>query len=186
MSGVPLKLNGGVVAPPPIAVLVVDDHDPFRQFLTSTLQCAAGDFACWEASDGLEAVDKAEELQPELILLDIGLPKLNGIEAARRISKVSPGSKILFVSQESSVDLVQEAFRAGGTGYVVKADAGRELLTAIRVVLGGARFVGSRFDGHKFPGAFDVRASNSAPQTKEKTGRHEAQFYSEGEHFSKA
>ncbi len=179
MSGVPLKLNGGVVVPPSIPVLVVEDHDPFRQFLCSSLETASDDFVCWEASDGLEAVQKAEELQPELILLDLGLPMLNGLEAAQRISKVSPGSKILFVSQESSTDVVQGAFRVGARGFVVKADAGRELLTAVKAVLGGARFVGTRFDGHNFAGPFDVRVSKLTPQTKERTRRHEAQFYSD-------
>jgi DNA-binding NarL/FixJ family response regulator len=80
----------------------------------------------------LEAVQKALELQPDLILLDIGLPRLNGIEVARRIRKVSPGSKILFVSQESSADAVQEALGTGARGYVVKTDAGTELLVDCR------------------------------------------------------
>ena len=98
------------MAPSSISVLVVDDFDPFRQYLCSSLQETSDRFACWEASDGLEAVHQAKELQPDLILLDIGLPKLNGISAARQIAKVSPASKILFVSQESSTDVVREAF----------------------------------------------------------------------------
>jgi DcmR-like sensory protein/response regulator receiver domain-containing protein len=118
-----------------------------------------------------------------LILLDLGLPKLNGIEAARRISKVSPGSKILFVSQESSPDVVQEAFRVGGWGYIVKTDTGRELLTAVNAVLSGARFVGSRFDGHEFTSAGDVRVSDFARQKKESARRHEARFYSDDTRF---
>ena len=121
-----------------IRVLVVDDYKPFRQFLSSNLQntsSLSSLYVCWEASDGLEAVRKAEELQPDLILLDIGLPKLNGIEAARQIRKVSPESKILFVSQESSAEVVQEALGLGARGYVVKTVA---------------RFVGRRFSGHDF------------------------------------
>ena len=77
-----------------------------------------------EVSDGLEALQKSEELQPDLILLDIGLPRLNGIEAARRIGKLAPESKIIFLSQESSADVVQEALSSGARGYVVKAYAG--------------------------------------------------------------
>ena len=80
------------------------------------------------ASDGLEAVQKAEELQPDIIVLDIGLPSLNGIEVARQIRKLSPKSKILFVSQESSAEMVQGALGTGAQGYVVKSDARRELL----------------------------------------------------------
>jgi DNA-binding NarL/FixJ family response regulator len=90
-----------------------------------------------EASDGLEAVLKAEELQPDLILLDVGLPGLNGIEVAKRVRKLSPGSTILFVSQESSADLVREALAVGARGYVVKTDAGSELLPAVDAVLQG-------------------------------------------------
>jgi DNA-binding NarL/FixJ family response regulator len=101
-----------------------------------------------EVTDGLEAVQKVEELQPDLIILDIGLPSLNGIEAARRIRKVSPGSKILFLSQESSVDVVQEALRTGALGYVVKSDAGSELRDGANTVLRGEQFVGGRFCVH--------------------------------------
>jgi DNA-binding NarL/FixJ family response regulator len=97
------------------------------------------------ASDGLEAVQKVEELQPDLILLDIGLPSLNGIEVARQIRKLSPKSKILFVSQESSADVVQGALGTGAQGYVLKSDARRELLEGVNAVLRGERFVGNRF-----------------------------------------
>jgi DNA-binding NarL/FixJ family response regulator len=94
-----------------------------------------------EASDGLEAVQKAAELQPSLIVLDIGLPSLNGIEAARRIRKLSPNSAILFLSQESSPEIVQEALSIGALGYVVKAHAGRDLLIAVEAVLRKEQFV---------------------------------------------
>ena len=104
-------------------------------------------------SDGLEAVQKAQELKPDLIVLDIGLPKLNGIEAAQRIRRLSPQSKILFVSQESSADVVQKAFSLGGCGYVVKMEAAGELLAAVDAVLRGEQFVGSRFAGHDFAAA---------------------------------
>ncbi len=115
-----------------VRVLVVEDHELFRRFVCSTLGERSELQIIGEASDGLEAVRKAEELHPDLILLDIGLPSLNGIEAARRIHKLSPESKILFVSQESSVDVVREALGTGASGYVVKTDAGRELLEGVR------------------------------------------------------
>jgi len=130
-----------------IRVLVVDDYEPFQQFLSSRLQDTSGVYVCWEASDGLEAVQKAEELRPDLILLDIGLPQLNGIEVAGRIRRVSPGSRILFVSQESSADAVQEALRTGARGYVVKTDAASKLVEGVNAVLRGERFVGRRFSG---------------------------------------
>src|ERR1700730_19303197 len=88
-----------------VGVLVVDDHKSFRRFVCSTLGQTPDLQVIGEASDGLEAVQKAQELQPELIVLDIGLPTLNGIEAARRIRKLAPESKIIFLSQESSADV---------------------------------------------------------------------------------
>jgi len=136
----------------------------------------------------VEAIELAQALQPDLILLDIGLPKLNGIEAVRRIRELAPQSRILFVSQESSVDVVQAAFNLGASGYVVKMDAGSELLTAVDAVLRGERFVGSRFAGHSFTGASDAGTSeghrgNSVfspfQQGMEVARRHEAGFYSD-------
>lgn len=144
------ELGGGWLATSSIRVLVVDDYQPIRHFLSSRLQNTSGVYVCWEASDGLEAVQKAEELQPDVILLDISLPKLNGIEVARRIGTVSPGSKIIFVSQELSTYVVQEALGTGARGYVVKIDAGRELLECVNAVLRGERFVGRRFSDHDF------------------------------------
>ncbi len=169
-------------------VLVVDDYEPFRRFVCSTLGTRPELQIVGEASDGLDAVHKAEELKPDLILLDIGLPKLNGIDAARRIRELAPQSKILFVSQESSVDVVQRAFSAGASGYVVKADAGNELPTAVKAVLRGERFVGHRFAGHGFTGPSDTppsgntRGNKVAPsqrQNIEIARRHEAGFYSD-------
>ena len=99
------------------------------------------------ASDGLEAVLKSQELQPDLILLDIGLPTISGIEAARRIRKVAPKSKILFCSQEGDVDAARMALSEGGHGYVVKSDANNELFTAVEAVMQGKKFVSRRLAG---------------------------------------
>jgi DNA-binding NarL/FixJ family response regulator len=132
---------------PSIKVLVVDDFEPFRRLLYSTLEKRAGFQVIDQASDGLEAVQKAEELQPDLILLDIGLPKLNGIEAAKRIRKVAPHSIILFLSQESSSDMVRETLRLGAMGYVHKSRTQSDLLPALEAVLAGKRFVSSDLVG---------------------------------------
>jgi DNA-binding NarL/FixJ family response regulator len=132
-----------------VRVLVVDDNEPFRRFVCSTLGENPELQVIGEVSDGLEAVQKAEELQPDLIVLDIGLPTLNGIEAARRIRKLAPESKILFVTQESSDDVVQEALRLGALGYVVKTHAGSELLPAVEAVCQGREFVSRGLSGHK-------------------------------------
>jgi DNA-binding NarL/FixJ family response regulator len=124
-----------------VSVLVVEDFEPFRRFVCSTLGKRTELQIVGEASDGLDAVHKAQELQPGLIVLDIGLPTLNGIEAAQRIRKLAPQSKVLFVSQETSGDVVQTALNTGAEGYVVKADAASELLTAVSTVLRGEKFV---------------------------------------------
>jgi len=130
-----------------VRILVVEDFAPFRQFIRSTLGERPDLQIIGEVSDGLEAVQKAEELKPDLIVLDIGLPSLNGFEAARRIRKVAPETKILFVSQESSADVVQEALSLGALGYVVKTHAGSDLLAAVESVCEGRQFVGSGVSG---------------------------------------
>ena len=173
--------------------MVVDDFEPFRRYISSELESQQDVEVVCEVSDGLEAVQKAEELRPDLILLDIGLPKLNGIEAARRIRRLSPESKILFMSQESSKNTVQEAFRQGARGYIVKSDAGRELLTAVNAILRGEMFVGSRFARHDFTLAADAPAFRSGPpkagttapdpQRTEIIRCHEAGFYSDDVRF---
>lgn len=94
-----------------------------------------------ELADGLTAVQKAEELKPDLILLDIGLPGLNGIEAGRQIRKLVPNAKIIYLTQESSEDVMQEALRLGAQGYVIKTRAGSDLLPAVEAVLQGKQFV---------------------------------------------
>jgi len=126
---------------PTIRVLLAEDYQPFRSFLSSTIQAKLAWNDVHEVADGSDAVQKAQELQPELVLLDIGLPKLNGIEAARQIKTVSPDSKILFVSQETSADVVEEALKTGAEGYVCKMDAGGELLAAIDAVLRGEKYL---------------------------------------------
>jgi len=129
-------------------ILVVEDFDRFRQFVVRSLRQRAEFQLNYEASDGLEAVARAEELKPDLILLDIGLPRVNGIEAGRRIRKISPNSKILFISQESSADIVQEALHLGAQGYLLKADAARELLPAVDAVLQGRQYLSRRLRPH--------------------------------------
>lgn len=123
------------------SVLVAEDYPAFRRFLAATMQCRPDLQVICEVADGLKAVEKAGELQPELVLLDIGLPMLNGIAAAREIRILSPKSKILFVSQESSVEMVQAALQTGAEGYVVKTDAACELIAALDAVLRGQTYL---------------------------------------------
>jgi DNA-binding NarL/FixJ family response regulator len=121
-----------------IRILVVDDYKDWRDRVRSLLRERPEWQVICEASDGLEAVQMAEELEPDVILLDIGLPKLNGIEAARQIRQLLPNSKIIFLSQENSLDVVQEALSTGAQKFVHKARAQNELLPAIDAVLNGS------------------------------------------------
>jgi DNA-binding NarL/FixJ family response regulator len=130
-----------------IRALVVDDFEPFRQFVLSALRKLADVEVVAESSDGLDAIQKAQELQPDLILIDVGLPKLNGIEAARRIRQLSPACRILFVSENRSADVAEKALSNGANGYVVKSDAGSELLPAVEAVLAGKRFISASLAG---------------------------------------
>ena len=141
-----------------LRILVVEDYEPFSRFVCSTLAKGTESQVICEVSDGLEAVVKAGELQPDLILLDVGLPSLNGIEAARQIRKFSPKSKILFVSQESSADVIQEALRLGALGDIAKTHAGIELLPAVEAVCQGRRFVGAGLASHVPAELADVQA----------------------------
>jgi DNA-binding NarL/FixJ family response regulator len=128
-----------------IRILVVEDHAAWQKCIREKLRGNSCLKVIGVASDGLEAVLKAAELQPDQILLDIGLPKLNGIEAARQIRKVSPGSKIIFLTQEIHPDVAKAVLDEGGHGYVVKSDAESELLPAVEAVMLGQKFVSARF-----------------------------------------
>jgi DNA-binding NarL/FixJ family response regulator len=138
---------------PPFRTLIAEDHEGFRRFLCQRLEEKKQCEVIAQVSDGLEAVEKAEQLQPDLILLDLGLPKLNGIEVARRVRKLCPDSKILFLSQDSSPDIAQGAFRSGAHGYLLKSDAA-DLPLAVDAVLQGRRFVSARV-GVTAPDSFE-------------------------------
>jgi DNA-binding NarL/FixJ family response regulator len=154
---------------PTIRILVADDYEGWRSQVRSLLQARADWQVIAEAADGPETVQKAEELKPDLILLDIGLPKLNGIEASRRLRQLSPGSKIMILSMYNSPDVVQAGFSTGALGYVRKTDVKRELLPAIDAVLQGRQFVSSSVRNHQFTDTSLQKAAHP----------HEVQFYSD-------
>ena len=133
-----------------IRILIADDFEDWRRRTRLLLEVRPELEVICEASDGSEVVQKAEELKPDLIVLDIGLPKMNGIEAARLIRELSPRSKIVFLSQMNSFDMVQAALGTGALGYVSKIDSQRELLQAVDAALLGKQFVSSRFKDYKF------------------------------------
>jgi len=131
----PMALDGHV------RILLVDDHEPFRRYISSMLQEQPNVLIIGEAEDGVKAVRQAEALQPDMIVLDIGLPGINGLEAARQIAEVACQARIIFLTQESSPEVVQEALDLGAWAYVIKSQAGTELLPAVEAVSRGERFV---------------------------------------------
>jgi DNA-binding NarL/FixJ family response regulator len=153
-----------------IRILVVDDFEDWLRQVRLLLQSRPECQVIAEASDGSEAVQKAEELKPDLIVLDVGLPNLSGIEAARQIRQRSPSSKIIFLSQNSDLDVVRAALGTGALGYVRKTDAGRELLPAMDAVLRSMQFVSSSLKGHEF---------SASPGEEKAPHRHEVLFYSD-------
>jgi DNA-binding NarL/FixJ family response regulator len=169
---------------------VVDDFAPWRRFVIAKLRQNQRLRIVGVASDGLEAIQKARELQPDVILLDIGLPKLTGIVAARQIRNVAPNSKILFLSEERDLDVAQAALRDGGHGYVVKSDANNELFAAVEAVMQGQKFMSRRLASPAFPDFEDssvigrhgeeaIAPSASSPSVRRQAVRcHEVQFYS--------
>jgi DNA-binding NarL/FixJ family response regulator len=152
-----------------IRILITDDYAPWRRQVRSLLEARPEWQVIAEASDGSEAIQKAEELKPDLILLDIGLPKMNGIEAARRIRQLSPSSKIVFLSQNNDRDIVGAALSTGALGYVHKTNAADELLPAVDAVLRGKQFVSSILKGYEF----------TATSVEQAAHRHEVLFYSD-------
>lgn len=175
------------MAKSPIRILVVEDFEPFRAFVTSSLEQHPEFEIIGELSDGLEAVGRAAELNPDLVLLDVGLPSLNGIAAARRIREHSPQSKILFISGDQAPDIVEQALSTGAAGYLVKSDAGRELLVAVAAVLQGRQYLCSSLsrlhlnhNGHQQAGAYASKPKQvvSLSPQGEIAGRHEVVFYS--------
>ncbi len=161
----------------------MEDYEPFRRFVCSTLRKTPELQIVCQASDGLEAVHKADELQPDLILLDVGLPTLNGIEAARRIRKVSPKSKILFLSQEFSADVVQEALSLGALGYVHKPHAESELLAAVGAVRQGRRFVSAGLDTQAADFCHEEVVPTFVPKKTGINRSHEVRFYPDDDAF---
>lgn len=131
-----------------IRIVIVDDHEIARRGIRSVLSGNPDLQVIAEMTDGEEAVQRVRELLPDIILLDISLPGMSGLEAANTIRRRSPDSRVIFVSQHDSVLLAKDALRAGARGYVVKSDAGRDLLSAIEAVQAGRTFVSRTLMAH--------------------------------------
>jgi DNA-binding NarL/FixJ family response regulator len=129
-------------------VLVVDDHAVIRRGVQAILRPFSEWEICGEADSGQEAVRLAEVMKPEIIIMDVSMPGLNGLEATRIIRDLLPNAKVLLLTLHSSAELVRSAFRAGARGYVLKSDAEPELVRALNVILGDGTYVSPGIDGH--------------------------------------
>jgi DNA-binding NarL/FixJ family response regulator len=130
-----------------LRVIIADDFGPFRALISSIVRKEPTLSVIAEVADGLEAISRVQTLRPELILLDVGLPKLNGLQAARKILDTIRDAKIIFISQESSIEVALQALRLGGLGYVAKARVATDLLPAIEAVLQGRTFLSDGLNG---------------------------------------
>jgi DNA-binding NarL/FixJ family response regulator len=127
-------------------VLIVDDHAFIRRGVQTILHPFPEWELCGEADNGSDAIRMAEELKPEVIIMDLSMPGLNGIEATRAIRKTQPGVKIVLLTLHESAELVRSAFRAGARGYLLKTDAEQELVKALTVVTGQGTYISPRID----------------------------------------
>lgn len=125
-------------------ILIVDDYEPWRRYVRSILVADADLVILGESADGLDAIKQSEELQPGLVLLDIQLPSMNGLEVARHIGAVSPETQVLFLSSTQSVEVMREALKFGA-GFVMKSDAGNDLLPIVQAICRNEPFVRFRF-----------------------------------------
>lgn len=172
-----------------VRILVLEDFDRFQKTIAPILQNRPNCQVIGVVVDPADAVRLAKQLQPDLILLDIDLPRMNGVKAARRIRSTTPDSKIVFLGQESSIGVVREALRLGASGYVIKEHAPSQLLAAMETVLQGKEFIGSGVwaanlivkkeptPNHRLR---DILALHAIPSQSSVfiAPNHEAQFYS--------
>jgi CheY-like chemotaxis protein len=159
MAAIDTSRRSGLGTLPPVTrILLVEDFGPYRSAMVSRLDQCPGFRVVGAAEDGLAAVAQAQQFRPDVILMDIGLPKLNGLEAARQIGGLVPSTRIIFLTQETDVDVVKNAFDLGASGYVLKQDAGAELLAAIAAVLEGKQYASRGLDKGGFAPAKQILA----------------------------
>ena len=153
-------------------VLVVEDHEWWRRHISAELEGTSHWQVVGTACDGIEGVQKARDLNPDVILLDVGLPGMDGLQAARRMLAHDPSSRILFVSEQQSLEIAGAALGIGARGFVVKSEAGRDLLPAMEAVIEGRRFISAKMAGRRFEPRSDLRIAREMQ-------RHEAGFYTD-------
>lgn len=135
----------------PVRILLVDDHEIVRRGLRAVLEAEPDLEVTDEAANGLDAVEKAELLKPDVVLMDISMPQLNGLEAARRIRRALPTAEVLFLTMHESEQMIREGMEAGGRGFLLKSDAGHELIPAVRSLSRHKPFFSPRLRAMGFP-----------------------------------
>ncbi len=129
-----------------LRILIADDHEVAREGIRSVLESHAEWEVCAEAQDGREAVEYAGKLKPDIFLLDIGMPNLNGLDAARQILAVAPDARILILTVHDAEQVVREVLAAGARGFLLKSDAGRDLVAAVEALQQGRTFFTSKVE----------------------------------------
>jgi len=152
----------------PVQILIADDHDVVRQGLRRVLEAEPGWVVCGEAANGREAVALAVALRPEVVLLDISMPGLNGIDATRRIRRLVPSTRVIILTMHNAEQIVTEALAAGARGCVLKSDSVRTLVTAIQRVLANQTYISAALRIGQSEGAL---GNASAERTQRLTGR---------------
>jgi DNA-binding NarL/FixJ family response regulator len=152
----------------PIRLLVADDHEIVRRGIRSLLEAQPGWQVTGEASDGREAVEKARDLKPDVTVLDISMPSLNGLEAARQMIKNDARAKILILTQHESDPLIREVLDAGARGYVLKSDASRDLITAVNAVRSNKTFFTAKVAQIVLDGYLDKKPKKTATPEERK------------------
>ncbi len=153
-----------------LKILIADDHEIVRQGIAAMIEGEDCCRVCGQAVDGRDAVQQAEKLQPDVVLLDISMPELNGIDATRQIRRVAPDSKVIIFTMHDAERLVHEVFQAGAAGYVLKSDVGTHLLKAIRTVGEGKRYFSSKVSDLVFDAYLKAGATADAEGWEAKAG----------------
>jgi DNA-binding NarL/FixJ family response regulator len=163
------------------AVLIADDHEIVRAGVRNLVEGSGKFTCCGQASSGREAVKMAEELEPDVAVLDVTMPELNGIEAAKQILKLCPQTKVLVFTVHDAEQVVMEIFRSGAHGYVLKSDAGRQLVEAIDCVLSGKHYFSSQISEVIFNASRDSTLPHAQADDKPTTREREViQLLAEG------
>jgi DNA-binding NarL/FixJ family response regulator len=153
-----------------VRILIADDHELVRQGMRAILADEPNWTVCGEATTGREALSQALELRPDIMILDVGLPELNGLEVTRRVLSVMPVA-VLIVTVHESDEVVQGALDAGASGYVLKAEAGRTLIEAVRSILNDGQFISERLRAAAFHGSPDTLGQSPRSHTSRLTSR---------------